>query len=378
MRIFQVIRATANASIPENKTWYRNLYEPMKELGHDVFLFLGDRGKKAWEKKDKKLLAIFSEDLLSTFKKEHKSAPFDLFFSYLTDGSIDPNVIEEIKRIGVPTVNFSCNNTHQFHRVSTISPYFDLNLHAEKDAKDKFLHIGAKPFWWPMASNPRYFKPHKITPSFEASFVGANYALRAEYISHLLCNKIDVHAFGPRWYCPNNFIWNSAKRCLLLTKSFATLNPESQLTNSSKLAQFDHTRMLNSVYPKNLHAPVSDDFMIELYSSSIISLGFLEVHHNNNPSGQVLRHLHLREFEAPMCGALYLTGYLNELEEMFVLDKEILVYRNRYELLDKIRWYSNHHSEAERIRKAGLERALRDHTYHRRYRDLFKKLGLSN
>jgi spore maturation protein CgeB len=100
------------------------------------------------------------------------------------------------------------------------------------------------------------------------------------------------------------------------------------------------------------------------------------VHDRHDPSLPVTRHLHLREFEAPMCGALYCTGYLDELAEHFELDKEILTYRSQYELLEKARYYLAHPEEAERIRQAGRARALRDHTYHRRFQSLFQTIGL--
>ena len=86
--------------------------------------------------------------------------------------------------------------------------------------------------------------------------------------------------------------------------------------------------------------------------------------------------MHLREFEAPMCGALYCTGYSDELAEMFEPDQEVLTYRNQHELLDKIRYNLNRPEEANRIRFAGRTRALRDHTYHKRFEQLFLKIGL--
>jgi spore maturation protein CgeB len=54
----------------------------------------------------------------------------------------------------------------------------------------------------------------------------------------------------------------------------------------------------------------------------------------------------------------------------------VLVYRNQHELLDKIRFYLAHPAQAEMIRQAGRKRALAEHTYHERYRKLFKALGL--
>ena len=121
---------------------------------------------------------------------------------------------------------------------------------------------------------------------------------------------------------------------------------------------------------------LTDDEMIQLYTRSQISLGFLEVYENNDPSMPIARHLHLRDFEAPMSGALYCTGYMDELAEFFEPGREVIVYRNEDELLDKIKYYLANPEEADRIRGAGHRRALAEHTYHARYSALFRAIGL--
>lgn len=377
MRIFQVIEATANVSVPGNRTWYRNLYEPLVEMGHDVILLPADEGQKARARHNPALRAQFSHRLLDSFRREHAKEPIDLFFAYLKDEMVDPGVIDEIRQIGVPTCNFSCNNAHQFHIVQNISPHFDYNLHSEQNAREKFLKIGATPLWWPMASNPKYFKPREVPRTIDVSFVGANYALRAQYVAHLLENGIDVHAYGPRWQRPATTpLRVIVKRYLYLWKTLAAISLEEQTQKSAELADYDFRRRLSMRFRQNLHAPVSDDELIGLYSRSHISLGFLEVYNRHNPGGKIVQHLHLREFEAPMSGALYCTGYTDELAALFEPDKEILVYRNRHELLEKVQYYLAHPEQAEKIRQAGHRRAKSDHTYHRRFNTLFDKIGL--
>ncbi len=87
----------------------------------------------------------------------------------------------------------------------------------------------------------------------------------------------------------------------------------------------------------------------------------------------------MRKFEAPVSGALYCTGYMDELAELFEPDKEVLVYRNQHELLDKVSYnYLSHPTEAEKVRLAGRARALRDHTYRQRFEALFRTIGLVN
>jgi hypothetical protein len=377
MRIFQVIEGTSNAAVPGSQTWLRNLYEPLVDLGHCVFLFSPKEGRQAMQRRDPKGRAAFSQKLLETFRREHSRQPFDLFFAYLMDGMVEPGAIDEIRKTGVPTCNFSSNNTHQFDLVDEISPHFDYNLHAEKAARENFLSVNANPLWWPMASNPKYFKPLDVPRTVAVSFVGANYALRARYILHLLGKEVDVHAYGPGWQWGTTSRWRSfAKRNKYLFLAVLAKSPTAQYRASANLADHDLRRNIGACFPRNTHPPVSDDELIALYSRSQISLGFLEVYDRHDASRTVSQHIHLREFEAPMSRALYCTGYMDELAEMFEPDKEVLVYRNEHELLDKVRYYLAHPDEAEKVRQAGHARALGDHTYHLRFQMLLHQIGL--
>jgi len=377
LRIFQVISAKANSRIAANLTWYRNLYEPLIEMGHEVVLFPADEGELAMERRDKELCADFSQKLLDKYLQKHTRKPFDLFFAYLKEGMVEPGAIKKIGKIGVPTCNFSCNNTHQFYLVEQLSPQFDYNLHSEKAARDKFLKIGANPVWWPMASNPTYFKPENHKRTIDVSFVGGNYGLRARYIKCLLQKGINVQAYGPGWQGGAKTPFRSvAKRYLYSIQSLFSSHVKDQARASAKLADHDIRRLVSKQFPSNVHPPVSDSELISLYSKSKISLGFLDVYDNHDPISGVLRHLHLREFEAPMCGALYCTGYSEELAEMFEPGKEVLTYQDEGELLDKVRYYLRHENEGEKIRIAGRQRSLKDHTYQRRFDQLFEKIGL--
>jgi spore maturation protein CgeB len=377
MRVFQAIHASTNPSVPGSFTWYRNLYEPLLDLGHEVVLFSTEEGKRAMQRGDATARAAFSQKLVDAFRQEYKRKPFDLFFAYLMDGMVEPGAIDQISKSGVPTCNFSCNNAHQFYLVDELSPHFEYNLHSEKSAREKFLEIGANPLWWPMASNPNYFKPTDVPRTTEASFVGANYALRARYIAHLLENGVDVHAYGPGWvWGARTRVRSVVKRYLYLLGALLAFSPQAQGSASGRLANHDFSRHLSARFPDNVHPPVSDEELIALYSRSHISLGFLEVYDRHDPGRPATQHLHLREFEAPMSGALYFTGYTDELAEMFEPGEEVIVYRNRHELLDKVRYYLAHPEEAEEIRRAGRERALRDHTYHHRFETLFREIGL--
>jgi spore maturation protein CgeB len=131
-----------------------------------------------------------------------------------------------------------------------------------------------------------------------------------------------------------------------------------------------------TAWPDNVHDPVDDDEVIRLYSRSHVSLGFLEVYERHDPAAPILKHLHLRDFEAPMSGAVYLVDFCDELAEMFEPDREVVVWREPQELVEKARYYGEHPEAGEAIRAAGRARALESHTYQRRFEDLFAALDL--
>jgi spore maturation protein CgeB len=68
--------------------------------------------------------------------------------------------------------------------------------------------------------------------------------------------------------------------------------------------------------------------------------------------------------------------YVDEIEEFFEPDREIVCFSSRDELVDKSRYYLAHPDEREAIRIAGHERALRDHTWQKRLADAFVKAGV--
>ena len=373
MRIFQALSARAVWGVSQSTIWLRNLYEPLVELGHEVFLWQFDGTR----------LHDWSEPLVDAFRREHARKPFDLFFSYFRDGMVEPGAILEIGKAGVPTCNFSCNNTHQFHLVEKLSPVFDYNLYAEKDAKLKFEKLGPRGVWFPMAANPQYYRPLGIPRILDVSFVGQCYARRPYYIGHLLKNGVDVQVYGPGWLLkPDKPLLRRpvrwARRARLLLKSLVARSLEKRHEFSARVADMDLRNHLRWKYATHLHRPISDDDMIRKYSESKICLGFLEVYDRHNPAAVVKQHLHLREFEAPMSGALYFTGYCDELTEFYEPDKEVIVYRNEHELLDKVRYYLAFPDQADLVRQAGHRRALADHTYQRRFETLFRQLNLAD
>lgn len=383
MRIFLTLHPSTNLSVPGSMTWYHNLYEPLLDLGHEVMLFRMDEIAKKHNTKfrSNKFKEYYSNELDATFIKEHTMKPFDLFFSYLTNQDVEEEALQCIRKMGVPMANFSCNNTHQFYLIETISQYFDFNLHSEKDAAIKLQAVGANSVCFPMAANPKYYFPSESTFNYDVTFIGAAYAKRAYYINQLVQNNINIDCFGPNWLINNPYsrlkkIKKESERLKWLLEAIVTSSTIKRKSISTLVYNYDLLGNLRKTNAERLHYPVSDKEMVTIFNTSKINLGFLEVYTDKSQQ-TVQQHLHLREFEVPMCGGLYATNYSDELAEFYEPDKEVIMFHNEYELVDKINYFLNHPTDSEKIRQAGYLRASRCHTYQKRFTDLFTKLNLT-
>ena len=120
---------------------------------------------------------------------------------------------------------------------------------------------------------------------------------------------------------------------------------------------------------------LSDIEMIQMHSRSKINLGFSSCGNTFTTDHRILQ-IRLRDFEVPMSGGFYMVEYMEELEEFFHVDQEIVCYRSAEELVDKIKFYLSHDDAREKVRIAGYQRCLQDHTWHKRFQHAFKSMGL--
>jgi spore maturation protein CgeB len=74
----------------------------------------------------------------------------------------------------------------------------------------------------------------------------------------------------------------------------------------------------------------------------------------------------VRLFDTTGVGSCLLTDEKNKLNELFVIDKEVVTYRNERECFEKVKWLLSNPAEMKIIAKAGQQRCLRDHNYNKR------------
>jgi ubiquinone/menaquinone biosynthesis C-methylase UbiE len=71
----------------------------------------------------------------------------------------------------------------------------------------------------------------------------------------------------------------------------------------------------------------------------------------------------MRLFEATGCGALLITDFKDNLQDLFEVGKEVVAYRTPQECAELIHYYQRNREEARAIARAGQARTLREHSY---------------
>ena len=78
-----------------------------------------------------------------------------------------------------------------------------------------------------------------------------------------------------------------------------------------------------------------------------------------------------RIFEVPASRAFLLTNENSLLHKLYDIGKEVVCYKNDKELKDLINYYLKHPEEREEIALRGQKRAYEEHTYEKRFKDIF-------
>lgn len=241
----------------------------------------------------------------------------DIVFFVLFKDEIEFDTLVEIRdKMGIKTLNWFCDDHWRFNDFSRhYAPYFSYIVTTYKKAVEKYKEVGYENVilsQW--ACNHYLYRRLNLPYKYDVSFVGQPHGDRSVVIKKLAKAGIKVATFG--------FGWPSGR--------------------------------------------VSTYEMIKIFNQSKINLNL-----SNASRGQI-NQIKGRDFEIPGCGGFMLTGYNEDLEEYFSIGEEIEVYKDVDDLIQKIRFYLKEEDERERIKERGYLRVLRDHTYSKRFSDIFK------
>ncbi len=374
---------------PLRYTFDRDINSTLVEMGHDVVKFnewnfpnyhpSRREGEKAVERiKTEK--SMINKRLIEEVKKAHEKKKIDLFLSVTDTMFTYPETIEKIKKIGIPTLNLAHDAAPKSYFMSLIKDLalvFDYNWTAQPEAIKSYKKIGAEVFYVHYGANPHIYKPYNCERKYDVTFMGRNrsFTYRKKVIQTIVDAGIDIRVWGDGWQPSIPQI-----KTVILSDLSEMIHGQGKLRE--KLLQSElvwYIRHFGKV--KKIFGPfLSDDEMVKMYSRSKINLNFSGITTqglHGEDFDKAPRTLKGTDFEAPMSGAFYLTEYLDEIAELYKIGKEIETYRSIPELVDKIKYYLENPDEAEAIRKAGRQRALKDHTLEKVFEKVFNEIGFS-
>lgn len=246
----------------------------------------------------------------------------------LAQAPLSPAVIGRLKNLDIPIIYWFVENHRATPYWKTLAPHYDYFFAMQKgEFLDDLARAGA-PYsaHLPQAADPAVHHPAPLTQEemkkygSPLSFMGAGYPNRRKFFAGLL--DLPLSIWGTEWD-------------LSTPLGQRVKNANRRMTPEEYVKVF-----LASGINLNLH-------------SSLSHPGIDPMKDFVNP----------RTFEIAACGAFQITDHRDELGEMFKIGEEIEVFQTVEELRDKIAYYLPRPDERGKIAKAGMRRALKEHTF---------------
>ena len=266
--------------------------------------------------------------LLKKVKEVHAERPIDLVIGQMWAHIFSQDALMEVKNLGIPVINISMDdklpelwgykNKERMGAVG-LGKGVDLTLTTTREVMPWYANEDMLALFWPLASDPQLFSGvGHIKKDIEVLFIGNRYGVRGEIIEYLNQNGIQVTCYGNGW--------------------------------------------------QNGYA--SAEMNIELSKRAKIILGFGTIAYSKK-----VYTLKLRDFDALMTGALYITHRNPDLLALFEEGVHLECYETKEELLSKLKYYLVNSPETAAIGLRGQNHAIRHHTWKHRLQSTFEDLG---
>lgn len=284
----------------------------------------------------------------------------DLLFCFLFTEEIKKETIKYItQKTSTKTFNWFADDHWRFHIFSKFwAPLFTAVGTTDSLAVAKYYKLGYKHVihtQWGV--NPRLFYPKVETEGvdrYKITFVGQNYSIRQKYINSLQKAGLPIVAYGTGWPAgtvakeQSGIIWSNSKINLNFTEG-----------------NYDNWKVYAKLFGKLFFKKELGRYRLNIH----------QVHNNFRSIFSTRRkQIKSRNFEIPACGGFLLTGDADNLGDYYEKNKEIAVFEGVDDLIDKCRLYLKEPELRRRIAKAGYERTMRDHTYARRFSQIFETI----
>lgn len=317
-----------------------NFYVSLAQMGHEIEYFdigshLASRGREGMNELLRSRVAATSPDLL---------------FSCMVGDELDPDVIRDIsEHTDTATFNWFCDDHWRFDTFTArYAPSFNWVSTTAASALPRYAQIGhanvVKTQW---AASDSIYRRRGLPALYDLTFVGQVYGDRPAVLRHLQQEGLPVQRWGTGW---NVRRWHWAAARLPVVRS---LGGRALLETVRASTRADQEQMLS------------------IFEQSKINLNLVASSQGAEPQ------IKGRTFEVPACGGFLLDGRTEGLEEYLEIDKEVVVYHDIDDMVEKSKFYLRHEQQRLAVAHAGHKRVHAEHTYRRRFEAIFRAMGLS-
>ncbi len=322
---------------------YNNFYMTLKSMAEvEVIEYPFDLILKIGKEK-------FNSNLLHLVKREKP----DLFFAFVFSDELDKKTLDEIKNTTKSVAWFADDQWRIFNYSRFYAQHFTSAVTTWSLAPRIYSYYGIdniiRSQW---ACNPKVWKPLPGEKKIDVSFVGQRTAARARIIDKLRDAGIKTHVRGWGW-------------------------PEGRATPEEMIKIFSSSKIsLNLNDPPNIFLPKTLGRLVLRRSINKLVPSFNLISNFKSWKNMRVPQIKARAFELAGCRAFVISGMADDINRYYEENKEMVFYRDIGDLIQKIKYYLNHEKEREQIAEAAYKRTLAEHTYGKRFGDIFTNVGL--
>ena len=334
-----------------------NFYDSLVRMGHEVlyFDFMTLNKDLGRHKMNRRL-----EEIVQVEKPE-------ILFSILFENELDREVIGRISSsTDTVTINWFPDDHWRFESFSRHwAPQFNWVVTTSERALPKYEAIGyrnvIKSQW---GFNKALYRRLDMPMKYDVTFVGQPHGDRRSVVDALRRSGINVEVWGNGWETGRIEQENMIQ---VFNQSRINLNLSNASTAGSSRRVPKGVVQTRALLGKAL----------ELSGLGRRAKAWLRSRLDSRAEQISLPdQIKARNFEIPGCGGFQLTGKSENLEDYFEVDDEIVCFSDIDELVEKVHHYLNHDDERQAIAAAGHARALRDHSYEKRFEEIFARMGV--
>jgi spore maturation protein CgeB len=278
---------------------------------------------------DPAIVALNDQCLLLQIETALQNGPIDLLMGQMWANYLSKEALARVRSYGIPVINISMDDrlpdnwgTQDGTRLGAVglASVTDLVLTTSLETCAWYGVEDCPAIFWPLASDPGVFTPsHNNVRDIDVLFIGNKYGIRERIVQDLKRRQIHVECYGAGW-------------------------PNGPSTAEQSAALFKRAKIILGVGTVG--------YCDDVYT------------------------LKLRDFDAPMSGALYLTHRAPDLALLYQEGTEIECYATSAEAARKIHHYLVHSKELLAVAAAGHAKAIARDSWFSRLYSTFLELGL--